>query len=95
MLADVHPEAVRVGGRAVARGAMAEYLAALVATEELMRPQVFIPHIEFFQSFRKSQFPHKSVNLFFILVIVKDKLTDLWGGGVDFFKMTSKTLCVR
>ena len=27
----------------------------------------------------KSQFPHKVVNLFFILVIVKDQLTDLWG----------------
>ena len=25
------------------------------------------------------QFPHKSVNLFFILVIIKEKLTDLWG----------------
>jgi hypothetical protein len=31
------------------------------------------------KSFCKSQFPHKFVNLFFILVIVKDKLTDLWG----------------
>ena len=29
--------------------------------------------------FCKSQFPHKSINLFSILVIVKDKLTDLWG----------------
>jgi len=29
--------------------------------------------------FCKSKFPHKSVNLFFTLVIVKDKLTDLWG----------------
>jgi len=28
---------------------------------------------------RENQFPHKSVNLFFILVIVKDKLTDLRG----------------
>ena len=28
----------------------------------------------------KSQLPHKSVNLFLILAIVKDKLTDLWGG---------------
>jgi len=31
------------------------------------------------KSFCKSQFPHKSVNSFFLLVIVKDKLTDLWG----------------
>ena len=33
----------------------------------------------FIQLFRKSHFPHKSVNLFFILVIVKGKLTDLCG----------------
>ena len=25
--------------------------------------------------------PHESVNLFFILVIMKDSLTDLWGDG--------------
>ena len=28
---------------------------------------------------QKSQFPHKSVNVFFILVIITDKLTDLCG----------------
>ena len=38
-----------------------------------------ISHKVFRTSFCKSQFPHKSVNLFFILVIVMDKLTDLWG----------------
>ena len=27
------------------------------------------------KSFCKSQFPHKSVNVFFVLVIIKDKLT--------------------
>jgi hypothetical protein len=27
----------------------------------------------------KSQFPYKSVNLFFVLVTIKDKLTDLCG----------------
>ena len=32
-----------------------------------------------FTKFCKNQFLHKSVNLFFILVIVKDKMTDLWG----------------
>jgi hypothetical protein len=32
----------------------------------------------FFKSFCKSQLPCKSVNLFFISVNVKDKLTDLW-----------------
>ena len=41
-----------------------------------------ISHKVFLKSFCKSQFPHKSVNLFFILVIMKDELTDLW--GVDF-----------
>ena len=31
------------------------------------------------KSFNKRQFPHKSVNLFLILVMIKDKSTDLWG----------------
>ena len=39
----------------------------------------FISHKVVLTSIFKSRFPHKSVNLFFILVIVKDKLTDLWG----------------
>ena len=30
----------------------------------------------------KSQFPHKSVNLIFMLVITKNKLTDLWGSSL-------------
>ena len=33
----------------------------------------------FLQSFCKSQFPHNSVNSFFTSVMVKDKLTNLWG----------------
>jgi hypothetical protein len=33
----------------------------------------------FTQLFCKGHFPHKSVNLFFILVIMQDKVTDLWG----------------
>ena len=33
----------------------------------------------FLKSFCDNQFPHKIVNAFFILVIVKDKLTDLRG----------------
>jgi diaminopimelate epimerase len=33
----------------------------------------------FLKSFCKSQFPHKSVNLFCISVIVREKLTGLWG----------------
>ena len=33
----------------------------------------------FIQSFRKSQFPHKFVNMFFILVEFTDKMTNWWG----------------
>ena len=43
---------------------------------------VFISHKEFLKSFCKSQFPRKFVNLFFILGIVKDKLTDLLGSSI-------------
>ena len=52
-----------------------------------------ISHTVFETSFRTSQFPHKSVNLFFILVMIKDELTD-WCGN-DFCKTTSYTLSVR
>jgi hypothetical protein len=52
-----------------------------------------ISHKVFIQSFCKSQFPHKSANSFFSLVMVKDMLTDLW--VVDFCKTTLKILCVR
>ena len=38
-----------------------------------------VSHEVFSSSFCKSQFLHKSVNLFFILVTVEDTLTDLWG----------------
>ena len=43
---------------------------------------VFISHKVSLQSFCTSQFPHKSVNLFFILLVAKDKFTDLWGSGL-------------
>ena len=36
-----------------------------------------ISHKGFIKSFCKSQFPHKPVNLFSILVIIKNNLTDL------------------
>ena len=39
----------------------------------------FISHKVFMMFSCKSQFPHKSVNLLFILVTMKDQLTDLWG----------------
>ena len=39
----------------------------------------FISHTVFLKSFSKNQFRHTSVTSFFIRVIVKDKLTDLWG----------------
>ena len=42
-------------------------------------PCTLISQKVFITSLCKSQFPHKSVNLFFILVIVKDRLTDLSG----------------
>ena len=47
---------------------------------------VLISHKVFWKSFCKRQFPHKSVNLFFILAIVK---------GIDFCETTLETLCVR
>ena len=39
----------------------------------------FISHKVFAKSFFKSQFPHKSVDLLLLLLIVKDTLKDLWG----------------
>ena len=36
----------------------------------------------FSKSFCKSQFPHESVNLSFILVMIKDQLMDLCGYGL-------------
>ena len=36
-----------------------------------------IAHKELVKSFCKSQFPHKSVNTFFIVANIKKKLTDL------------------
>jgi len=43
---------------------------------------VLISFIVFLNSLCKSRFPHKFVNLFFILVIVKDKFMDLWVSGL-------------
>ena len=37
----------------------------------------FISQTVFMKSFGKSQFPHKSVNVFFKLVNIEDKLTNL------------------
>jgi len=39
----------------------------------------FISHKVLLKSFCKSQFPHNSVSISFILAIEKIKLTDLWG----------------
>jgi hypothetical protein len=41
-----------------------------------VNPQVISQNV-FMKSFGNNQFPHKSVNLFFILVTMKDKLTPL------------------
>ena len=38
-----------------------------------------IPQKVFIKAFRKSQLPHRSVNLSFTITNIKDKLTDLWG----------------
>ena len=53
-----------------------------------------IAHKVFSKVFRKSLFPHKSVKFFFILVTVKDKLTDLWGNRLlhNFFKNTVREI---
>ena len=39
----------------------------------------FISQNMFIRSFCKSQFPHKSAKISFVLVIIKDMLTDLYG----------------
>ena len=41
--------------------------------------EVFISQRVFIMSFRKSRLPHKSVDSFFMFVVIKDKLTDLCG----------------
>ena len=51
---------------------------ATKATVDWSRPDLISQKV-FIKSFCKSQFPHKSVNLFFISVMIKDKLTDLCG----------------
>ena len=45
-------------------------------SELLVERDVYLKQIVF-QSFWRSQLPHRSVNLFFTLVIVNDKLTNL------------------
>ena len=57
-----------------------------------LRQATFISHEVFFKSFCKVQFPHKSVNLFFILVIAKDKWMGLWGRWL-LNKDDGNTLC--
>ena len=62
------------------------------ADTNTIRPALFIPQKVFIKSFCKSQFPHKFVNLSFIITKTKNKLTDLWGHWLlqnDFIK----TLC--
>jgi len=73
-------------GRCWMRGWMGRWRAhvttRLKTLHNLMRTwksKLFL-HKRFLESFCESQFPHESVNLFFILVIVKDRLMDMWGG---------------
>ena len=53
-------------------------LLSAVGREAHMPAADIVSHKVFSMSFCKSQFPHKPVNPFFTLVIVKDTLTDLW-----------------
>ena len=52
----------------------------------------FISQTAFRKSFCKSQFPHKSVNLFFIVTDMKNKLTDFCGNWLVQNDI-SKTFC--
>ena len=45
--------------------------------EDTLSPMCISQNV-FIKSFCKSQFPHKSVNLFFICEMIKDKWTILW-----------------
>jgi len=49
------------------------------SAESAISRAAFISQKLFLESLCKSQFPHKSVNLSFILVNIKNKLTDLRG----------------
>jgi hypothetical protein len=60
---------------------------------EWKRCSDFISQKVFIKSVCTSQFPYKSVNLFFILAILKDQLTDLcgnWRMQKDFVKTSCK-----
>ena len=59
-----------------------------------MLPLDFVSQKVFTKSFSNSQFPHKSVNLFFILVTIKDKSTDLGGDWLLRNNFTN-TFCER
>ena len=54
---------------------------SLLKIRELSDPIVYelISQDVFITSFCESQFPHKFVNLFFVLVMIKDKLMDFCG----------------
>ena len=52
-------------------------LKAVWIVQRVHRWHTFISQKVFTKSFRKSQFPHESVNLFFISAIIKDKSMDL------------------
>ena len=61
-------------------GSGSEYVSPQEAPHtKLSNPVAVVSQKVLIKSFRRSKFPHKSVNIFFILVIVKDKFTDLWG----------------
>ena len=58
-----------------------------------MRCYVFISQKVFIMSFFKGQLPHKSVNLFFILVIPMNKLTNICGNRLLQNDLIINTFC--
>ena len=60
-------------------GSQVDVLGFVVKKSSTFRPVNFISKRVFMKSFRKSQFPHKSVNLSFTITNQTIKLTVLWG----------------
>ena len=65
--------------------------ASLMSSSALERESLY--HIRFIKSFCKRQFPHKFVDLSFIITNVRNKLTNC--AGINICKTTLRTLSVR
>ena len=46
------------------------------------REREIISHKAFLKSFRRSQLPHKSVNVSFTITDIKNQMTDMWANGL-------------